>query len=115
MRSNSFSSRHSKRRGKTRIALNYLEDGLKHNPAEPRLYLALARIHSEQGKRPEAIEKLRAGLEAVKKENRQELRWTLANLLLDQNQVDDAKKIIDAVREGNAISADYLDARAMMQ
>lgn len=110
----SLAAEQAQGKGKTRIALNYLEDGLKHNPAEPRLYLALARIQSEQGKRPEAITKLRLGLDAVRKENRHELRWTLANLLLDDNRMDDAQKVIGEIRETNVLSADYLQARAMM-
>ena len=111
----SLAAQHAQEAGKTRIALNYLEDGLKHSPAEPRLYLALARIHGQSGKRAEAIEKLQLGLQKVRKEHHYDLRWSLANLLMDDNRLDDAAKIIQEVREANTLSADYLDARSQMQ
>lgn len=111
----SLAAQHAQEKGNTRIALSYLEDGLKQNPAEPRLYLALARIHGENSKRADAIAMLRQGLEAVKKEHRFELRWSLANFLLDDNNLDEAKKIGVQIREVNPLSADYLDARAQMQ
>ncbi len=111
----SLAAEHAQAKGNTRIALKQLEEGLKQEPAEPRLYLALARIHAANGKRDEAIAKLRLGLDKVRKEHHYDLRWSLANLLLDDNRLDDAQKVTKDVRDVNPASADYLDARAFMQ
>jgi tetratricopeptide (TPR) repeat protein len=110
----SLAAQHAQENGNTRLALNYLEDGLKQNPSEPLLYLALARIYSQTGKRAEAIDRLQAGLQKVSTEKQYDLRWSLANLLLDDNRLDDARKAIARMREFNPLSAEYLEARADM-
>lgn len=110
----SLAAQHAQEKGNSGIALKYLEDGLQQNPAEPRLYLALARTYSETGKRTEAIDKLRIGLGKVKKESHNDLRWSLANLLLDDNRLDEAQTVIREIREANTLSASYLEARAKM-
>src|SRR5207244_6116338 len=79
-----------------------------------RLYLALAHIHGQNNKRAEAIDRLQAGLQRVRKDQQYDLRWSLANLLLDDNRLDDARKIIAEVREVNPLSAEYLEARGEM-
>jgi Tfp pilus assembly protein PilF len=110
----SLAAQHAQAKGNTGIALLYLEDGLRQNPHEPRLYLALARIHGQNGKRAQAIDKLQVGLEKVHKEHQYDLRWSLANLLLDDNRLDEARKVITEVRDANAVSAEYLEGRAEM-
>jgi predicted Zn-dependent protease len=110
----SLAAQHAQAKGDTGIALHYLEDGLKQNPHEPRLYLALARIHGQNGKRTEAIDKLQLGLQQVRKEQQYDLRWSLANLLLDDNGVEEARKVIAQLREVNPVSAEYLEARSEM-
>ncbi len=110
----SLAAQHAQERGNKRIALQYLEDGLKDHPAEPRLYLALARIHGQNGKRGEAIARLQLGVQKVRKDQQYDLRWTLGMLLLDDNRLEDAEKAIRELRELNTLSADYLQARLQM-
>lgn len=110
----SLAAQHAQEKGHTAIALHHLEDGLKQNPHEPRLYLALARVHGQNGKRAEAIDKLKLGLQQVRKDQQHDLRWSLANLLLDDNRLDDARKVIAEMRDVNPLSADYLEARSEM-
>jgi predicted Zn-dependent protease len=110
----SLAAQNAQEKGNYRLALVYLEDGLKQNPHEPRLYLALARIHGQNGKRAEAIDKLQIGLLKVRQEQQYELRWSLANLQLDDNRLDDARKVIAQMRDVNPLSADFLEARSEM-
>lgn len=110
----SLAAQHAQEKGNLAAALRYLEDGLKQNPNEPRLYLALAQVHGQSGKRSEAIIRLQAGLQKVRKGQQFDLRWSLANHLIDDNRLDDARKTIAEIRESNAISADYLNARIEM-
>jgi tetratricopeptide (TPR) repeat protein len=92
----------------------HLEAGLQKCPTEPRIYQALARLYGQQGNRAEAIAQLKKGLQTVGKEHQFELTWTLANLLLDDEQMDAARKLIVQIRDINHLSADYLEARCMM-
>jgi predicted Zn-dependent protease len=110
----SLAAQQAQERGDARIALSYLEDGLKHHPMEPRLYLALAQVHSQNNKRNDAIGMLERGLAKVRKDQQYELRWSLANLLLDDNRLEAAQKVIAEIREVNGLSADYLEARRDM-
>lgn len=110
----SLAAQHAQEKGNAGAALKYLEDGLKQNPNESRLYLALAQIHGQNGKRGDAIDRLQLGLQKVRKDQQFDLRWSLANLLLDDNRLDDARKVIAQVREANPISAEYLEARGEM-
>ena len=110
-----LAAQHAQEKGDTRIALSYLEDGLKQNPAEPRLYVALARLHSQNNKRGDAIEKLKVGLQKVRKDQMHDLRWSLANLLLEDNQLEASEKLTQEIREIQPISAYYLTARCQMQ
>jgi tetratricopeptide (TPR) repeat protein len=110
----SLAAQHAQERGNKGIALKYLEEGLQHHPAEPRLYLALARIHGQNGKRGEAIARLQLGVQTVRKDQQYDLRWMLGMLLLDDNRLEDAEKAIRELREFNTLSADYLQARLQM-
>jgi Tfp pilus assembly protein PilF len=110
----SLAAQHAQENGNTRLALHYLEDGLKHSPNEALLYLALARIYGQAGKRAEAIDKLQLGLRKVRPEKQYDLRWSLANLLLDDNRLDDAQNTIARLRDANPLAAEYLEARAEM-
>jgi tetratricopeptide (TPR) repeat protein len=111
----SLAAQRAQEKGDFAAALKYLESGLKQNPTEPRLYQALARLHSQQGNRGEAIAQLNKGLQAVARQHQFELRWTLANVLLDDEQMEAARKNITLVRDVNPMSADYLEARCLMQ
>ena len=111
----SLAAQQAQEKGDSRVALKYLEDGLQYNPGEPHLYLALARIHRHAGKRAAAIEKLQLGLKKVRKDQHYDLLWSLANHLIDDNRLDDARKTIQDIRDINRLSADYLEARARMQ
>ncbi len=101
--------------GEGKVALRYLEDGLTRFPTEHRLYLALARIHAQAGKRGLAAEKLEEGLRKTDKAHHHMLRWNLANTLLDDNRLEDAAKIVLEIRDANPVSADYLQARLHVQ
>jgi tetratricopeptide (TPR) repeat protein len=111
----SAAAQSAQERGDHDAARGYLETGLKQHPTDHRLYQAIARVHTLAGKRTDAIAALRQGLQKAAKENHFELNWTLTNLLLDDNQLDEARKIIAQVREVNPVSAEYLDARCRMQ
>ena len=111
----SLAAQRAQEKGESAAALKYLEAGLKQNPTEARLYQALARIHSQQGNRKQAIAQLKTGLQSVAKPHHADLMWMLGNLLLDDEQMDAARKTIAQVREANPLSADYLEARCMMQ
>jgi tetratricopeptide (TPR) repeat protein len=110
----SLAAQVTQERGDAAKARAYLQDGLKLSPAEPRLYLALARVDGADGKRAEALQALRRGVQEVGKEGKYELTWALANLLLDDNQLDQAQQHITEIREISARSAEYLDARVQM-
>lgn len=109
-----LAAQQAQEKGDNPAALAYLETGLKRNPSEPTLYLALARLHNQMGKRSLAIEQLTRGLDKVEKEQRFGLRWMLGNLLLDDDQLEPARKIIAEIRGGNTLSADYLESRCLM-
>lgn len=111
----SLAAQHAQARGDLKSALGYLNDGLKRTPAEPRLYQALSQLHAQSGKRDEALRTVRAGLKAVPKDKRFELTWTLANLLLDDDQMDEARQAIAEVRAVSPSNAEYLQARCLMQ
>ena len=57
---------------------------------------------------------MQLGLKKVRKDQQYDLRWTLGNLLLDENRLDDAEQNIRGLREMNAGTADYLHARLQM-
>ncbi len=111
----SLAAQRAQEKGDDAAALKYLDAGLKHSPTEPRLYVAMARLHSQKGNRKEAISQVEKGLKAVGKQHQFELTWTLANLLLDDQQMDAARKVITQIRDLNQRSADYLEARCLMQ
>jgi tetratricopeptide (TPR) repeat protein len=109
-----LAAQRAQEKGDAAAALKHLEKGLEKNPTEPSLYQALARVHGQQGNRREAIAQLKKGLEMVAKQHQAELTWTLANLLLDDEQMDAARKVIVQIRDVNQLSADYLEARCLM-
>ena len=61
------------------------------------------------------IDHLHFGLKKVQKHQQYDLRWSLANLLLDDNRLDETAKVIADMRDVNPLSADYLEARLQMQ
>jgi cellulose synthase operon protein C len=110
----SLAAQVAQERGDVEAAHAHLETGLKQDPTEPRLYQALARIQTLDGKRPQAIETLRRGLREVGKDSKYELTWALANLLLDDHQAEEAQKVSAEIRDMNPRSAEYLEARVQM-
>jgi tetratricopeptide (TPR) repeat protein len=93
-----------------------LEAGLKAHAEEPRLYQALASLAARTGKREEAVKLARSGLRAVPPDNRYELLWTLANLLIDGGDVAETRKTAGQIQDytGPTPSVDYLEARCLM-
>src|SRR5262249_30095728 len=69
------------------------------------------------GKRADGIAALRYGLNAVPEKDRYELSWTLANILIDSGELDEAKAVMGKIREDVRATgaADYLTARGLMQ
>jgi predicted Zn-dependent protease len=110
----SLAAQRAQEKGDTEAARKYLDAGLKKNAYEPRLFLALARLDGQTGNRADAIARLKKGLDVVGKDQQFDLNWMLANLLLDDEQIDPARKVIAQVREVNPLSAEYLEARCMM-
>jgi cellulose synthase operon protein C len=110
----SLAAQRAQEKGDPEAALKYLESGLERNAADPRLHIAMARLQNQRGQRAEAIAQLKKGLQTIPKERHFELSWMLANLLIDAEDLEAARKIIAETRSVNALSADYLDARCMM-
>jgi tetratricopeptide (TPR) repeat protein len=103
--------------GDLTLARTRVERALKLNAAEPQGYLVLARVELVGGKRPEAVAALKRGLQAVARDDRYELHWMLANVLIDAGELEEAKGVIALLHESNPApgAADYLRARSLMQ
>lgn len=103
-------------RGCTDAARDHLRRGRSLHPEDPRLYRHLAAVELAAGKPADALACLRDGVKAVSARMQGELRWTLANLLLDQAQTDDARKELARLEKGGYSPAaiDYLNARLLV-
>jgi tetratricopeptide (TPR) repeat protein len=104
-------------RGDLAAARKHLERALQLDAREGRVHVAQARLELMSGKRDEAIAVLKRGLPAVHKEDRFEVRWTLANLLIDAGQLEAARQAIVQIQDENGSpgATDYLQARVQMQ
>jgi tetratricopeptide (TPR) repeat protein len=94
-------------------ARGYVEAGLRHAPKNVLLYECLARIDM-QGRDPAgAIASLRRGIDVAPNEGR--LYWSLAELLLAGNQVDEVKQLSADLRKRGLrpVLLDYLAARVL--
>ena len=100
-------------RGEAAKGRDYLARGIELHPQDGRLYQAAARLAAQADKRSEAIEILRRGLQAAAPEGRGDLKWELANLLIDQKELAEVKQIIEELRQAraNPASIDFLIGR----
>ena len=91
-----------------------LEAAFKKHPEDARLAIALAVQQFQLDQAEEAITTLRRGLE--KSPDAVQLRWTLADSLIDLNRPGEAVPAIDALRKAKVRAAltDFLDARVLM-
>jgi tetratricopeptide (TPR) repeat protein len=100
------------------VARADLERGLSLHPREPRLYLSLCRLEMTAGRMEHAVGCLRQGLKEVAAEDRSELLFTLAGLLIDQGSLSEARDIMADIRRAVPVSSarlDYLDACMLMK
>ncbi len=99
-------------------ALAQLEQSLQRHPQEIRLYQALARLEAAAGRRDQAVAVLRRGaaVKDIPPIDQAELLWTLANLLLDEEQVDQAAEVLTELRKANLTAAgnDFLRGRMLI-
>jgi tetratricopeptide (TPR) repeat protein len=102
--------------GDLKKARDLLEKGLKAAPQDGRLHLSLATLEVREGRRPEAIKLLRDAIKNHSEKHRFELTWTLVNLLIDDNQLDAARKAIAGLGKGEGVrdTVMYLEARCRM-
>jgi tetratricopeptide (TPR) repeat protein len=92
----------------------YLERGVALYPRLARLHQALAALHLRSGRPDEAVICLRAGLRALPDSaGRNELRWNLADVLIERESVEEARaEMVHLRAEGHPpASLDYLEAR----
>ncbi len=88
-----------------------LKRGLELHPRDERFYRTLAALELESGRRAEAVACLRRGLAAVPEGG---LAPQLADLLLDEGNLDEATALAARVRKaGDMGTADYLEGRAL--
>ena len=92
-----------------------LERGNQRHPQEWRLYQALARLEVQEGHPEAALTWLRTGLKHLSRQH--DLRWDLAELLIQQRQFREAADAIQRLgREGFLPAAlDYLNASLLAQ
>ncbi len=100
-------------RGDLAGAGQILKRGLGLHPRDANFYKAQAGLEIHRDRRPQAIACLRRGLEILPPAEHADLRWTLANLLLDVNADREARAEIARLRQANfhAGAVQYLDAR----
>ncbi len=72
---------------------SYLEEGIELYPDDVRMYSLLANIDQQTGRMEEAIAGLRKGLQAT--DNDPLLLWKMAQLLIDAEEIDEAKQVIE--------------------
>jgi tetratricopeptide (TPR) repeat protein len=105
-------------RGDLRQARDYLRAGCeKKNSADAQLYLRLAAVEAQDGKPDQAVTCLRQGLERVPGQAEQtELRWELANALVDAGQAEEASATARRLPKAHLRPGllDYFNARLLM-
>ncbi len=113
------------------------ERGLNLTPPDTRFFLTLSQVEKQQGRPDEAEEQLRQGLSQLRANSADDvparrsnieiqLRWSLADLLLDRADLEtgagrsefqaEAQSLIKDLREMGALAAllDFLDARVLL-
>ncbi|HZT81556.1 MAG TPA: tetratricopeptide repeat protein, partial [Gemmataceae bacterium] len=103
-------------RGKLDPAREHLRRGRRLHPDDPRLCQALAALEGRAGRRAEALACLREGVKTLQGRAREEVRWTLANLLLDGGDADEAREEVARLERArySAAGLEYLRARLLM-
>ncbi|MEN6405152.1 MAG: tetratricopeptide repeat protein [Thermoguttaceae bacterium] len=97
--------------GDLKKAKTYAARGIKLYPNAIGMYTIMADIELHSRNRQAAVDALNSGLNAT--ERNPQLLWTLANLLIDINQLNEVKQLIDELqsREYSKPLVDYLKAR----
>ncbi|HWB10156.1 MAG TPA: tetratricopeptide repeat protein [Pirellulales bacterium] len=106
-------------------AREYISQGLKScengspeaTKALPGFYRLLASLELDEGRRDLAIEALRLGVAKVQSpQDKATLRWTLAESLIDDGGLAEARTVIDGLRTEPAFASfvAYLDARVKL-
>lgn len=101
--------------GKTDEAVALARRGLTLHPDSVVVYLALADLEAKSSRRDRAISSLRRGLEAIPGDR--DLLWNLANQLLEEGEVQEAKKVLEQLRSSGypQLLLAYFDARLLAQ
>jgi tetratricopeptide (TPR) repeat protein len=102
--------------GRLDAARELLRRGQRLHPQEPRLYRQLAALELQAENHDAALACLRDGIKAIPGRTQGELRWTLANLLLDQGQAEEARQEIVRLEKGGygPAALDFLNARLLV-
>lgn len=96
-------------------ARSFVERAKKLDPANDKVHLVAAQIELAAGSREGAVGMLREGLQQAPASV--DLRWQLANLLVEQGELAEVEslcKALDELPQGAAISG-YLQSRLLMQ
>jgi tetratricopeptide (TPR) repeat protein len=102
--------------GRFDAARELLQRGQRLHPQEPRLYRQQAALELQADKPDAALACLREGVKAITGRKQGELRWTLANQLLDRERPDEARQEIERLEKGGYATAalDYLNGRLLV-
>jgi tetratricopeptide (TPR) repeat protein len=99
-------------------ARQYLQEGLKWNPGDPRLYVKLAQAERLAGRPEEAVAALNRGLASPKlpEKERPYLLWALAEVLLQARRFGEVSATVGRLREYGESEPrlDYLEARIFL-
>jgi tetratricopeptide (TPR) repeat protein len=103
-------------RGDRAAARRLLGEGLRLHPHDQNVYKALAGVEIRAGRRKEALDHLRKGIQALPGPEHRDLLWTLANLLLDMRRDGPAQKEIANLRRIGLLpeAVTYLEGRLCM-
>jgi tetratricopeptide (TPR) repeat protein len=102
--------------GRAQSAREHLRKGQRLQPNNPRIYRHQAAVELSEDKPADAVACLREGIKSVTSRQQGELRWTLANLLLDQGKADEAQEELARLEKGGYSRAalDYVSARLLV-
>lgn len=97
-------------------ARKFLQQGQTAFGTDARFVRDLASLELRENHRDQAIASLKEGIAKQRGEGKAELLWTLANILLDGRQVDEARPVMTELAKTNMTPAagDYLQARIHM-
>lgn len=91
-----------------------LDDAIKANPTEGRLYLARARLDLTANHTEDALTVLRSGSKSASEKG--DVNWVLANVLLSTDRLDESDRLIEGMRKNKLPDPliKYLDGRALV-